>query len=122
MALDDISDNGLIPLSKADGSESAVISVGPVSSRTHDLARENKADLFALCRIKPLPEEALLDIKSRYKDLTVVEDHQRAGGAFSAISELLSNLSSWAVNGEFVQEADRELGLREKYICCNGNE
>ncbi len=108
--------NGITPVAVIPGRERAVISVGQIAKATLALAEERKADLFAWCRVNPLPEDALRELAERYCDILLVEDHQRNGGAFSAFSEFTSRLKSASIRGQFSPHVCREAEQRSRMI------
>lgn len=94
----------------------AVVSVGQLAQSVVDYAAHLTADLYALCRLKPLPTGELEEALAGYRRIIVVEDHQSEGGAYSALSEAFSGrlpLESVSVRG-FVLEGGREEQLRRR--------
>ena len=116
MPFDQVADNNFSLIQKREGAREAVISVGQLGRDTEALAEEKNADWYALCRIKPLDDVALQNIADRYDAITVVEDHQRHGGGFSALSETLSPLKSVAIRDKFSPLVDKENGQRQKMM------
>jgi transketolase len=116
----EVSHNRLTRIQTAAGgarpSGRAMINVGKLSPEVVRAAEDRGADLYALCRINPLPEADLKDFFSRYDDVTVVEDHQRNGGAFSALSEFTSRLKGAHIEGRFSPHIDGEDGQRKALI------
>lgn len=119
-AVESVSGNGLtqVPLRAETGEEKrhAVISVGKISDQTLDYAASHGADLYALCRIKPLPNEEVGRCLGRYETVTVMEDHQREGGAFSAIAEMFSDVRHVGLAGQFCSDVASEDELRERMM------
>jgi transketolase len=113
-----VKDNGLTLLEKGPGEKvsRAVLCVGKVCPEVQRIANESGADLFGLCRINPLPEDDLAAVLGRYEEVSVVEDHQRAGGAFSAISEFASGLRSVSIGGAFSSAVESEDGQRRQMM------
>ena len=113
---DRVSDNGFTQIAAAgSAARRAVISVGQLSQGTVDLAREQGADLYALCRIKPLPPHTR-SLLERYDSITVVEDHQFHGGATSALAELLSPIQSLSIRDAFSPWVAKEAEQRRRMI------
>lgn len=108
--------NGVNPISVQPGRTRAIISVGQIAKTTVQLAEKDGADLYAWCRIKPLPEKELSDLANRYESILVVEDHQREGGAFSAFSEFTSRLKSASIRGRFSPHVCKETEQRKRMI------
>ena len=105
--------NGLTLIRRGDsaGESKAVVSVGQLAAETLEYASGLQADLFALCRLKPLPRDDLVSLFSSYREIIVVEDHQIEGGAYSALSEFAGRLGVIGVRG-FAMMGGREKDLR----------
>ena len=113
LAVEDVETNGLTAISVGEQKRaSAIVSVGKISEETIDLAESEEADLYALCRINPLPEDDLEKLFEQYDSVTVVEDHQKNCGVFSALSEFSSSIHGRNVGGRFSPVVDSEDGLR----------
>lgn len=108
--------NGITLIRRESGRKRAIVSVGKIAKETINLADSRSADLFAWCRIKPLPELALKELVSRYDEIWVLEDHQREGGAFSAFSEFTSRLKSGSIRGQFSPHVCKETEQRQRMI------
>lgn len=108
--------NGLTAVRQVTGRGRAIVSVGQLSREIVERAGREQADLFAWCRIKPLPEKELKDLADRYEDILVVEDHQREGGAFSAFSEFTSRLKSVSIRGRFSPHVCKEGEQRSRMM------
>ncbi|RKX32332.1 MAG: transketolase [Verrucomicrobia bacterium] len=96
----------------------AVLNVGALHAQVVEFAEKNRADLYALCRLKPLPAEELEEVLGSYRRIVVVEDHQRWGGAYGAVCEAFGGsgrVESVAVEG-FVLEGGREEDLRRRFL------
>ena len=113
MAIDEVETNGLTSIARKEEKRSAaIISVGKIGQDTLEFAEKENADLYALCRINPLPEDDIRDLLARYERITVVEDHQRNGGVFSALSEFSSSIRGRNLGGRFSPVVDSEDGQR----------
>lgn len=109
--------NGLTKIrSPAEGSRMAILSVGQLTEATIGHAEREGAALYAWCRIKPLPEEELREIFQRHDPVLVLEDHQREGGAFSALAEYATSIKSASIRGRFSPYACKESLQRERMI------
>ena len=73
------------------GKDVAIISCGTLLSEVKPVAKELNASLIDLCSIKPLDEKMLLDVAKTHKCMLTVEENVTAGGAGSAIAEVLGN-------------------------------
>lgn len=116
--VDRVADNGFTLVHAArEGAraESCIISVGQLARGTVDQALADQSDLYALCRIKPLPEGAA-DLLARYRRVRVIEDHQHHGGAFSALSEAISRLESCSIRDRFSSKVAKEVEQRQAMI------
>ena len=85
-----------IPLGQAEklaeGSDVAVICIGPVVYRAMEAARDfpGKVGVYNFRFIKPLDTSMLSAIAARYHTVITVEDGTLAGGLFGAVSEFMS--------------------------------
>jgi transketolase len=74
------------------GDDLCFIGTGPITgvalAAAEELAKQGvSARVESFHTVKPLDEERLLDLSSRFGLLAVVEEHSRIGGLYSAISE-----------------------------------
>ncbi|HIE11074.1 MAG TPA: transketolase [Kiritimatiellae bacterium] len=120
VAVENVDGCGLVPVRKVEAgrAHTVVVSIGQLSADTVEFARREAADLFALCRIRPLPVEDLESVLGRYRRILVVEDHQLEGGAFGALAELSCGrwcLEPCCVKG-FLLEGGREEELRRRFL------
>ncbi len=109
-------DNGLTAIHTAPGNRRAILSVGQLAREVVERGRTDARDVYAWCRIKPPPGEALRQLADRYDEILVVEDHQREGGAFSAFSEFTSGLKSASIPGRFSPHVCKETEQRKRMI------
>jgi transketolase len=72
--------------------------------------------------IKPLDEEMLKDVFSKYSLVTVVEEHSRIGGLYGSVAEWLAKqtnvkgkLGSFGTGDEFMHEVGSQAYARAKY-------
>lgn len=108
--------NGLTLVRGEAAAAKAIVSVGQLAKETLERAAREHADLYAWCRIKPLPEPDLARLLSRYAEIVILEDHQREGGAFSAFSEFCSRLKSASIRGRFSPHVCKEGEQRKRMI------
>ena len=86
-----------IPLGKAEtlleGSEVAVITIGPFASKALEAARKypGKVGVYNFRFLKPLDEGALEEIAGRYAHIITVEDGALKGGLYGAVCEYLAD-------------------------------
>jgi len=97
-----------------EGNKALLISLGQVGDDTLQLAERRNADVYTLCRVKPLPEDELKALLSKYGEVTVVEDHQGTGGLRAAIAECTSNIRGVNLSDSFAAYVGRETELRER--------
>lgn len=118
LAVDPVAHNGLTLIRPAarGTTDQAVITVGKISPESVELAEKEGSDLYGLCRINPLQENEMRQFFGRYKQVTVVEDHQRNGGVFSALSEFTSALKGIHIQGVFSPYIEGEDGQRAKLL------
>jgi transketolase len=116
VAWEDVEHNGLTQIVKSEKARRAYLSVGQLSADRLERAEAEDADLYAWCRIHPLPTDDLDRILDRYEEVVVMEDHQRNGGAFGALSEHDSRIGSIAVDGAFSSWVGKEQDLRAKML------
>ncbi len=112
---DAVADNGLIQI-ESNGGRNAIVSVGQLGRDTQELVRSTGSDWYSLCRLKPLDEQSIRNLASRYSRITVVEDHQHHGGAFSVLSEALSPLSSISIRDRFSPLVAKEVEQRKQMM------
>lgn len=106
---------GLQLLIKQGEASRAIITAGKIDAATIARCENDSFDLWALCRIKPLPE-GIDKVLAGYEEVLVHEDHQRTGGLFSALSEAAGPLKCEALNNAFASCAGKEDDLRETMI------
>ncbi|MEW5756393.1 MAG: transketolase [Pseudomonadota bacterium] len=113
-AVDDVAHNGLtlVRAGAAGSTERAVIAVGKICDRVVRFAEERTADLYALCRVNPLPEPDLAKLFEQYAEVTVIEDHQRNGGVMSALAEFSTGIKGVNIAGRFSLAIEHEDGQR----------
>ncbi|MCQ2183157.1 MAG: 1-deoxy-D-xylulose-5-phosphate synthase [Bacteroidales bacterium] len=77
-----------------EGSEVAVLTTGPMAAPALEAANAypGKVGVYNFRFIKPIDEEAVKDISTRYSHIITVEDGTVKGGLFGAVCELLAPL------------------------------
>ncbi len=97
-----------------DGTDTAVISVGPLGYKAKEAIARAEKDLnisiahYDLRFIKPLDEEMLHSIANKFDKVMTIEDGILAGGAGSAIIEFFND------NGYKVQV--KRIGIKDKFV------
>lgn len=87
----------VIPTGKAEtlveGTDVAIVAIGPVVGRAVEAARAfpGKVGVYNFRFLKPLDEELLRGIASRYRQLITVEDGSLKGGLYGAVCEFLQS-------------------------------
>ena len=103
---EDVNHNGLTLIKSHEKqagkkADQAVLFAGKLSREIIDLAQEREADIYALCRIKPLPEQEIREWCASYRSIVIVEDHQKHGGLQSAVAELVSDIEGINIDNAF---------------------
>jgi len=85
-----------IPVGKGrklkDGSEVAVITIGPIGTSAAEVIADNSAVAhYDLRFLKPLDEDLLHEIGRKFKKIITIEDGVRNGGMGSAVMEWMSD-------------------------------
>ncbi|HTY94269.1 MAG TPA: 1-deoxy-D-xylulose-5-phosphate synthase [Steroidobacteraceae bacterium] len=92
----------------------ALIAVGSMVAAAQKIAERLDATVVNLRFIKPLDEDLLLDIAARHSALVTIEENVVAGGAGSAVGELLAaqdiqlSLLQIGIPDRFVEHGSRE--------------
>lgn len=103
-----------IPVGKArclrEGRDTVVLSIGPLGNDVEDVITENNLEVghYDFRFLKPLDEDALKEIASRYKRIITIEDGVRNGGLGSAVLEWLND------NGHHIPVT--RLGLPDAFV------
>lgn len=77
---------------KVKNCDKAIIVTGSLSSVIVNSERAVGADIYTMPFVKPINREQLKIIAEKYKDITVIEEHQLSGGVGSAIIEQINDL------------------------------
>jgi 1-deoxy-D-xylulose-5-phosphate synthase len=109
------------PIGKAElrraGQRVAILAFGPMVASCRALAEANDMTLVNMRFIKPLDVEMVLEVAGRHEALITVEENAVAGGAGSAVNEVLlaSDLHLPVLNcgipDRFIEHGSREDGL-----------
>ncbi len=114
-----------VPIGKAkpcrQGIDIALLAFGSMLSPATEVADQLNATVINMRFIKPLDEELLLQISQQYKLLVTLEDNAIAGGAGSAVCELLN---AHSINVPILQlglpDTFLEHGSREQLLSISG--
>lgn len=76
-----------------DGENIAVLTIGPIGNNVEKIIKDNSLNVahYDMRFLKPLDENALSEIASRYKRIITIEDGVRNGGFGSAVVEWMSD-------------------------------
>lgn len=76
-----------------DGENTAVLTIGPIGNNVEKIIKDNSLNVahYDMRFLKPLDENALSEIASRYKRIITIEDGVRNGGFGSAVVEWMSD-------------------------------
>ncbi len=86
----------------------ALLGFGPMVELAREIANRLDATLVNMRFIKPLDEDLVLSVAARHRALITIEENAVAGGAGSAIAELLAS--------EGVQMPLLQLGIPDRFI------
>jgi 1-deoxy-D-xylulose-5-phosphate synthase len=96
------------------GSRVALLAWGSMISPCTPVAEKLDASLFNMRFIKPLDKQAILNAASRHDCLVTVEENALAGGAGSAVNELLAQMDiqipvlNIGLSDDFIEHGTRE--------------
>lgn len=107
-----------IPIGQANrvrtGQRIAILAWGSMVSPCHEVAEKLGASLLNMRFIKPLDKQAILDSVNHHELLVTVEENALAGGAGSAVNELLARLGiqvlilNIGLSDDFIEHGTRE--------------
>jgi len=86
----------------------AILAFGSMVSASQDIANRLDATLINMRFIKPIDEDVVLSVAARHRALVTVEENAVAGGAGSAVAELLAS--------DGVQVPLLQLGIPDRFI------
>lgn len=115
-----------------EGKDVCLIGAGTIMSevlRASELLEEKKITcrVESFHTIKPLDEDTLNDVFSKFSVISVIEEHSKIGGLYGAISEYYAsskfdtNILCFGVQDEFMHEVGSQQYAREKYGLNSGN-
>jgi 1-deoxy-D-xylulose-5-phosphate synthase len=86
----------------------AILGFGPMVELSQDIANRLDATLVNMRYIKPLDEDLVLSLAARHRAIITIEENAVAGGAGSAVAELLAS--------EDVSISLLQLGIPDRFI------
>jgi len=86
----------------------ALLGFGPMVELSRDIANRLDATLVNMRYIKPLDEDLVLSLAARHRAIVTIEENAVAGGAGSAVAELLAS--------EGVSMSLLQLGIPDRFI------
>jgi len=95
----------------------ALLGFGPMVELSRDIANRLDATLVNMRYIKPLDEDLVLSLAARHRAIVTIEENAVAGGAGSAVAELLSSegvsmpLLQLGIPDRFIEHGSRETCL-----------
>jgi transketolase len=72
-----------------DGSRTLIISTGVSTYRAMEAAKETEVGVVDILRLKPIAEDALMEIIQRFDRVIVIDEHVKTGSLYTALSEIL---------------------------------
>ena len=90
-----------------DGSDIAVLTLGPVARAAVEAASDSGKAVFDMRFLRPLDEDLLEKIAHRFKGILTVEDGTLKGGLFGAVSEYFSGRKDVIIRG---------IGIPDRFI------
>ncbi len=101
-----------LPIGKADirrkGHDIAILAFGPMLSPALEAAEDLDATVVNMRFVKPLDEQLVIDIAHHHSLVITIEDNAVAGGAGSAVNELLASMNN--------SPTIINLGLPDKFV------
>ena len=101
-----------LPIGKADirrkGHDIAILAFGPMLSPALEAAETLDATVVNMRFVKPLDEQLVIDIAHHHSLVITIEDNAVAGGAGSAVNELLASMNN--------SPTIINLGLPDKFV------
>ena len=119
-----------LPIGKADirrkGHDIAILAFGPMLSPALEAAEALDATVVNMRFIKPMDEQLVIDIAHHHSLVITIEDNAIAGGAGSAVNELLASMSNsptiinLGLPDKFVEHGERGVLLSDCGLDKNG--
>ncbi len=115
----------IIPVVQKANAQNAILASGSILDYAVKQRKDSQEDIYSLPFVKPLNQEMLCRIANSYKEITVLEEHQKSCGVGSALIEQFSDLyvegkiASFpkvhriAINDRFSEVAGSQSYLRE---------
>jgi len=97
-----------------DGNDLVVIGIGPILTEALAAAEKVASQglsvcVVSLCSVKPLDEDCLLRLATKFKNWISIEEHSTIGGVGSALLE-------WLNDNQIVDVRLQRLGAQDKFI------
>jgi 1-deoxy-D-xylulose-5-phosphate synthase len=111
-----------------DGQQVAILAFGALTSAALDAGKALNATVLDMRWVKPLDRDAILKATASHTLLVTVEDHQRMGGAGSAVNELLHeegllvDVLNLALPDHFIHHGKRDALLAQAGLDAEGIE
>jgi len=112
-----------LPIGKADirrkGEEIAILAFGPMLAPALEAAERLNATVVNMRFIKPLDDKLVIDMAHQHHIIVTIEDNAIAGGAGSAINELLASMTDSPViinlglPDEYIEHGERDVLLSD---------
>ncbi|MDE5608861.1 MAG: transketolase [Bacteroidales bacterium] len=124
-SLSDLHIGDIVPVVQKANASRAILASGSILDYAVKHERENTTDIYSIPFVKPLNREILCKIANTYKEITVLEEHQRSCGVGAAVIEQFSDLYEEgkislfpkvhriAINDRFSDVAGTQFYLRE---------
>ena len=104
-----------------DGEDVCILNFGVLIDRALEIANENNYGLCDMRFVKPLDEQLIDEICSKYSKIVTLEDHTTKGGCGSAINEYLSTKKiALPILNLGLDDAFPEHGSRNEILKLNG--
>ena len=123
--LPDLQIGDIVPVIQKTNAQKAILASGSILDYAVKHVKEDRMDVYSMPFVKPLNRDMLCRMASSYKEITVLEEHQKSCGVGSAIIEQLSDLYDEgkitlfpkvhriAINDRFSEVAGTQPYLRE---------
>jgi len=112
-----------IPIGKAErvrtGKEVAILAFGSTLASALSAAEKIDATVVNMRFVKPLDKKMIIEIAQKHEFIVTIEDHAVAGGAGSAVNEILINMLppptciNMGIPDKFIDHGDRDILLSE---------
>jgi 1-deoxy-D-xylulose-5-phosphate synthase len=119
-----------LPLGKAqirrEGKDLAILAFGTMLAPALEVGKQLDATVVNMRFVKPIDEELILTMAARHRLLVTVEEHVVAGGAGSAVNEVLAThglgqaIVNYGLPDRLIQHGEREDMLRDAGLTADG--